>query len=399
VWRFDSCQVGYTSPALHHQKIYLVDNSANMHCLDAKTGEEQWVQNIGTVGKGSPVWADGKIYVSEVNGHFHILKVGPGGVDVLSTVELSVELEDRAAEIYGSPAISDGRIFFATEEGIYCLGRAKQIPVTLQLTPAEVVVKPGQKQGFKLFSFVGDELVNSNGAVWSVRGLDASVSDGELSINPKAIGQAGMVSAILGDAKASARVRVIPPLPWTEDFELVVENKVPTHWIGAIGKFFTRQQGDNKILVKTLAKRGLNRSVVFLGPPKMSNYTVKIDLMGTRNKRRLPDMGLVANRYILDLQGIHQRLQVRSWSSDLRMAKHVDFNWETDVWYVMKMRVDLVDEEAIVLGKVWKKSDPEPNQWTIKAIDPLPNKTGSPGIYGYSAAEIYYDNLKVTMTE
>ena len=399
VWRFDSCQVGYTSPALHHQKIYLVDNSANMHCLDAKTGEEQWVQNIGTVGKGSPVWADGKIYVSEVNGHFHILKVGPGGVDVLSTVELSVELEDRAAEIYGSPAISDGRIFFATEEGIYCLGRAKQIPVTLQLTPAEVVAKPGQKQGFKLFSFVGDELVNSNGAVWSVRGLDASVSDGELSINPKAIGQAGMVSAILGDAKASARVRVIPPLPWTEDFELVVENKVPTHWIGAIGKFFTRQQGDNKILVKTLAKRGLNRSVVFLGPPKMSNYTVKIDLMGTRNKRRLPDMGLVANRYILDLQGIHQRLQVRSWSSDLRMAKHVDFNWETDAWYVMKMRVDLVDEEAIVLGKVWKKSDPEPNQWTIKAIDPLPNKTGSPGIYGYSAAEIYYDNLKVTMTE
>ena len=133
----------------------------------------------------------------------------------------------------------------------------------------------------------------------------------------------------------------------------------------------------------------------------MSNYTVKIDLMGTRNKRRLPDMGLVANRYILDLQGIHQRLQVRSWSSDLRMAKQVNFKWETDVWYAMKMRVDvdLVNEEAIVLGKVWKKSDPEPNQWTIKAIDPLPNKTGSPGIYGYSAAEIYYDNLKVTRTE
>ena len=399
VWRFDSCQVGYTSPALHRQKIYLVDNSANMHCLDAKTGEEYWVQNIGTVGKGSPVWADGKIYVSEVNGHFHILKVGPGGADVLSTVDLSVELEDRAAEIYGSPAISDGRIFFTTEEGIYCLGRAEQASVTLQLTPAEVVVKPGQKQEFKLASFVGDELVNSDGIVWSVEGLDASVSEGELLINSKAMGQGGTVSASLGDAKASARVRVIPPLPWTEDFESVVENKVPTHWIGAIGKFFTRQQGENKILVKTLAKRGLNRSVVFLGSPTMSNYTVKIDLMGTRNKRRLPDMGLVANRYILDLQGIHQRLQVRSWSSDLRMAKHVDFKWETDVWYVMKMRVDLVGEEAIILGKVWKKGDPEPNQWTIKAIDPLPNRTGSPGVYGYSAAEIYYDNLKVTMTE
>ena len=26
---------------------------------------------------------------------------------------------------------------------------------------------------------------------------------------------------------------------------------------------------------------------------------------------------------------------------------------------------------------------------------PLPNREGSPGIYGYSATEIYYDNLKV----
>ena len=400
VWRLDGCQVGYTSPALHQKQIYLVDNSANIHCLDAKTGEEQWIQNIGTVGKGSPVWADGKIYIPEVNGHFHILKVGPSGADVLSTVKLSVEAEDRAAEIYGSPAISNGRIFFATEDRIYCLGNTKTTSVTLQLTPAEVVLKPGQKQDFKLSVF-GDESVNINDVAWSVKDLDASVSAGELSISPNAIGQAGTVFATLGDATTSARVRIIPPLPWTEDFELVAENKIPTHWIGATGKFFARQQGDNKILAKTLAKRGLNRSVVFLGPPTMSNYTVKIDLMGTRNKRRLPDMGLVANRYILDLQGIHQRLQVRSWSSDLRMAKQVDFKWETDVWYAMKMRVDvdLVNEEAIVLGKVWKKSDPEPNQWTIKAIDPLPNKTGSPGIYGYSAAEIHYDNLKVTRTE
>ena len=27
--------------------------------------------------------------------------------------------------------------------------------------------------------------------------------------------------------------------------------------------------------------------------------------------------------------------------------------------------------------------------------DPLPIREGSPGIYGYSPAEIYYDNLKV----
>ena len=43
------------------------------------------------------------------------------------------------------------------------------------------------------------------------------------------------------------------------------------------------------------------------------------------------------------------------------------------------------------------KGEPEPEEWTIIVEDPLPNREGSPGIYGYSPAEIYYDNLKVWM--
>ena len=107
-------------------------------------------------------------------------------------------------------------------------------------------------------------------------------------------------------------------------------------------------------------------------------------------------MGLVANRYILDMMGNHQRLQVRSWTSDLRMAKTIDFAWESDIWYTMKLTVELVGGKALVRGKVWKTSEEEPVAWTITAEDPLPNREGSPGLYGFSAAEIYYDNLKVT---
>jgi hypothetical protein len=127
----------------------------------------------------------------------------------------------------------------------------------------------------------------------------------------------------------------------------------------------------------------------------MSDYTIQIDLLGTKNKRRKPDMGLVAQRYTLDMQGNHQRLQIRSWASDLRMAKTIDFTWEIDVWYTMKMKVETTEEKATIYGKVWKRGEAEPADWTITAEDPLPNRMGSPGIYGYSAAEIYYDNLKV----
>ena len=174
------------------------------------------------------------------------------------------------------------------------------------------------------------------------------------------------------------------------------EGTNPSHWVGASTKFLVRSQKENKVLVKAPVTRGLNRSNVYMGPHDWSNYTIQVDLMGTKKGRRRPDMGLVANRYILDMMGNHQRLQVRSWTSDLRMAKTIDFAWESDVWYTMKFTVELVGGKALIRGKVWKTSEEEPDAWTITAEDPLPNREGSPGLYGFSAAEIYYDNLKVT---
>ena len=234
---------------------------------------------------------------------------------------------------------------------------------------------------------------------WSQTGLT-----GTLHVTPKSTqftpdtsagAQAGTITVESGDMKATARIRVIPSLPWTEDFETIELEKIPTHWIGATGKFFVREKDGNKVLVKTPVQRGLNRSNVYLGPSTMKNYQIQVDLMGTKNKRRLPDLGLIANRYTLDMMGRHQRLQIRSWASDLRMAKTIDFVWEMDVWYTMKMMVEVTDDKAVIRGKVWRRGEPEPAEWTITAEDPLPNREGSPGIYGYSATEIYYDNLKV----
>ena len=64
-------------------------------------------------------------------------------------------------------------------------------------------------------------------------------------------------------------------------------------------------------------------------------------------------------------------------------------------WYTAKMKVDIEGDKAIIRGKVWKTGDPEPNAWSIEAEDPLPIREGSPGLYGYSPAVIYYDNVKV----
>ncbi len=122
VWRYDGVNFGYTSPAIHAGRVYIIDNSANLHCFDANTGELYWEYSIGTVGKGSPVWADGKLYVTEVNGKFHILQPMEKECKSLDVEQLKRNDDEHYVEIYGSPAIANGKIYFATEEHIHCIG-------------------------------------------------------------------------------------------------------------------------------------------------------------------------------------------------------------------------------------------------------------------------------------
>ena len=99
------------------------------------------------------------------------------------------------------------------------------------------------------------------------------------------------------------------------------------------------------------------------------------------------------------LMGNRQQLTIRTWLSEFeRFSKVIKFRWDPDVWYRVKMQVDLEPEggEGTVRGKVWQKGEPEPAEWTIEAVDPIPHRKGSPGIYGYSSAEILYDNVSVT---
>jgi outer membrane protein assembly factor BamB len=397
LWRVDGIEAGYSSPAIADGRLYVVDSSANLHCLNGETGEVHWTHSLGTVGKGSPAVADGKIYVGEVNGQFHILQPGENECKTLSTIQIERE-SGRHAEIYGSPAIAYGRVYFTTEEGLYCLGvQGSSAPASIRVVPAEVLLQSGENVQFSVRTFDDKGTPIGRGtAEWSLNGLSGMIDkSGKLTLEASQVGQAGTVSAKIGDLQNSARVRVIPQLPWEEDFESIEEGKNPAHWVRAEGRFAVREMDGNKVLVKPPARRGLHRSNVYIGPPNMKGYTLQVDLLGTKPKRNLPDMGLIAHRYTLEMQGNHQRLQVLSWRSDLRMAKWVDFKWEPNVWYTMKMAVDIVDNTAHVKGKVWSRGEPEPEEWTITVEDPLPNREGSPGIYGYSPAEIYYDNLKV----
>jgi outer membrane protein assembly factor BamB len=416
VWRINELAVGFPSPTYHDGRLYVVDNSANLMSISADTGKVVWEYSIGTVGKGSPVYADGKLYVTEVNGRFHILEPSKDSVRSLDMDELTVP-DGRYAEIYGSPAIAYGRIYFATEGGVYCLGdsskkfegsssrnktkggksKAKGDPVRIQIVPTEVLTRPEDPVQFELRAFDAEGRLLKTKPQWELNGLAGSIDGGKFA--PAAEFQAGEVSAKVGALEARARVRVVPDLPWSEDFEKFEPGKVPGHWISAAKKYEVQERDGEKVLVKLFRPRGLLRNALYMGPSTLINYTIAADVQGGQKGRRRTDAGLINSGYTLDLMGNHQRIQVRSWPSTERMAQQVDFPWEMGKWYRMKLRVEVTDKEAVVQGKVWPRGDSEPSSWNITVKDPHPIQGGSPGLLGYSPADILYDNIEVRVND
>ena len=421
-WHADGITAGFAAPLFHDGRLYVVTNSGNLHALDAGTGRALYELPLGTVGRASPVLADGKLYTTEVNGNVHVLRPGKDGFEVLDHDTLTIS-EGRHNELWSGFAVAYGRLYLNSEDGIYCLGDPKApfkgpapgagplaaaarpgpapagaVPAVLQVVPAEVLVDAGEEVAFevRVLDDRGRPLPASatQGVTWSLDGLAGTVSpEGRFRADPAKGTRGGRVKATLGGLTGVARVRAYAPLPWTEDFE---SGKVPAHWLGA-GRLTIAEGEAGKTLHKAPAQTGLNRLYAFIGPSRMTGYTIEADLRATKKGRRMPDLGLINGGYTLDLMGNHQRLQLRSWASELAFSRTIDFAWEADAWYRMKLRVDVEAERSVARGKVWKKGEPEPGEWTIVYEDEAGIPSGAPGVYGDSSVDIDYDNLKVVV--
>jgi len=417
IWNTDAVMAGFAAPVYHAGRLYVVDDSANLRALDARTGKPLFETNLGTVGRIAPLFADGKIYATEVNGHITILKAHADRFEVLDHDALTAP-EGRQTELWGGFAAAYGRLYFMAEDGLYALGdktkpfpavarRASAVPARAasirSADPASVLVLPAEAQIFadkdlafevRAFDPTGRPVQAPAGAAYTIEGLSGTVgADGRFRPDPAAGNQAGKVKVSLAGKDAVARVRVFQPLPWSEDFE---GGKLPPYFLGA-GRFTIADLEGSKVLHKAPVQTGLNRATAFIGPASMQAYTIEADLRAAKRGRRMPDLGLMNGGYTLDLQGNHQRLQVRSWASELAFSKQVEFPWQPDVWYRMRLRVEPGPAKVVVRGKVWPKSEPEPGAWTIEYEDASGIPGGAPGIYADSSTELAFDNVQVVV--
>jgi outer membrane protein assembly factor BamB len=415
-WAVKGFQGGFSSPVIDGDRIYQIDNGANLFAFDVNTGKELWKQNLGTIQKSSPVLADGKLYVGTENGKFFILKPGADRCEILDEDQLGSEAAPEA--IIASVAVSRGRIFLVSDSALYCIGKKSaglpatedvidlspsHAPVTyVQVVPTEIIIKPGDKVQFhaRVFDAQGRFIREEPSTVWSLDGLRGTFQgNGQFTAPSDGAAQAGRIKAVVGSENGIAgyaRVRVIPPLPVSENFDSVTGENPPAHWVNATGKFVVRDMEGNKILVKKADQPIFKRARAFFGPTNWSNYTIEADVRATEKRRQMGDAGVVAQRYGLVLFGNNQRLELESWQPETERTVKAPFAWKPDTWYRMKLQVEnLPDGKVRARGKAWAVGEAEPAEWLVEKIDPIPNRQGSPGIYADAPFEVFFDNVKV----
>jgi outer membrane protein assembly factor BamB len=414
-WRTYGWQGGFSSPVLDGDRLYQLDNSANIAAFDVNTGKQLWLKNLGTIQKGSPVLADGKLYVGTENGKFFILRPGATGAEILDEDQLGTEFQPEA--IIASPAVSNGHVYVVSDSNIYCIGKKSHHhasnqpapveglpnpnrPAThVQVIPTELLLRPGDTVHFRvrLFDEQGRFIREEPAADWSLDQLKGTIDKGQFVAAPDGGTQGGLVKATVGGLTGSASVRVFAQLPWNETFDSMAVNTIPATWVNHTMKFIVREIDGNKVLVKTTEGSSLlSRARAYMGPSNLSNYTVEADVFATQKRRQQGDAGVIAQRYGLTLFGNSQDLHIEPWQPEIKRTVSIPFAWKHDTWYRLKLEVqNLPDGTTRARGKAWLASEPEPANWMIERIDPIPNRQGAPGIFGNALAEVYFDNLKV----
>jgi outer membrane protein assembly factor BamB len=427
-WFVHGPQIGFPTPVVDEQAgvMYAVDNGAIAMAFDIANGNRLWEHKLGTLQKGSPVLADGKLYVGTENGRFYILKPSKTGVEVLDDDTLpqskyggTGDAEPGPESIIASPAVANGRVYVASMDALYAIGpkalKAAAAPAPMPPAPAatpgeptaalvfpsDVTLKPGQAQKFtvNLFDANGNKVPTPAGTTiaWAVENLKGTAApDGTFTPDAAAGSQGGALKATVGALAGTARVRVAMTGKFEENFDSFTSEAPPPGWVNATNKFDVKDLEGSKVLQRREDQTLTRRARLFFGAPDMANYTVEMDLRTTEKRRQQGDVGVIAQRYVLVLFGNSQKVELQAWQPNVEMTKSAPFAWKGDTWYRVKLEVqNQKDGTTRVRGKAWLRGETEPATWLVEMIDQQGHKAGSPGLYADAPWGASFDNIKV----
>ena len=113
-WEADEFLPEVASPLAVNGLLYIATSYGVLACYDTKSGEKLWSQEFGGSFYASPVFADGKVYITDMTGKTYIVKATHDYQLVGSP-----ELGEKAV---CSPIFQDGKVYLRGMNNLYCIG-------------------------------------------------------------------------------------------------------------------------------------------------------------------------------------------------------------------------------------------------------------------------------------
>jgi outer membrane protein assembly factor BamB len=113
VWQYDKIRRSISTAAVADGLVYVSDLSGILHCLDAKTGMPRWTFDMVAPVWGSPLVADGKVFLGDEDGDIAVFKTGP---EMQKIAEI-----DMGDWVHSTPVAANGVLYVMTGSSLYAI--------------------------------------------------------------------------------------------------------------------------------------------------------------------------------------------------------------------------------------------------------------------------------------
>jgi outer membrane protein assembly factor BamB len=101
--------------AIHDGLVYLAEIAGMVYCLDAKNGKKYWEHDLKSGVWGSPMWANGKVYIGDEDGDVILLNADK---------ELKAsEPNEMGESVLSTPVAANGMLYVLTKSKLYAIGK------------------------------------------------------------------------------------------------------------------------------------------------------------------------------------------------------------------------------------------------------------------------------------
>jgi outer membrane protein assembly factor BamB len=113
IWQFDKLRRSISTAAVLDSLVYISDFSGFLHCLDANSGKPYWNFDMLAAIWGSPLVADGKVYLGDEDGDVAVFQTGKELKKLFET--------NMGSAVYSTPVADNGVLYIMNRNELYAI--------------------------------------------------------------------------------------------------------------------------------------------------------------------------------------------------------------------------------------------------------------------------------------